>query len=320
MTRDYGRVRVSFWESDDIRPLSPEHKFLGLYLLTSPHTNAIGCFRLPTAYVAYDTGMSPDAMTAAFAALRTAGFMEFCERSPWIWIPNYLKHNPPENPNVWRKCAKELEALPAIAAQARIAEELAAIGREERMRNPQSKNRVSDEEIERLKRFSDGIETVSDGLRPIPCPVPKPEPIRTDTNTPADAGGAPASKPEVAKKAAYENEFEQFWKVYGPPKNSAKIEAFRAWMQTAEIRPPLEQLLAAVRAHNAWIADETRKRKSEQPKKLAETWLRKQGWETFLTPALDPAVVEAAKDRGDRLMRRGKYAELPDHPERSEGP
>lgn len=309
MSRDYGRVRVSFWESDDIRPLDAKHKFLGLYLLTSPHTNAIGCFRLPIAYVSHDTGMTVPELEEGFAALRGAGFMEWCERSPWIWIPNYLKHNPPENPNVWRKCVKELEALPAISAQAHIADELIEIGREERMRNPQSKNRVSDEEIERLKRFSYGIETVSEGLRPTPCPIPKPEPIQSEPNTPADAGSATASKPKVGKKVAYENEFEQFWKAYEPPKNSAKIEAFRAWMQTAEIRPPLEQLLAAVRAHNAWIADESRKRKSEQPKKLAETWLRKQGWEAFLTPALDPAVVEAAKDRADKLMRRGKYAE-----------
>lgn len=129
------------------------------------------------------------------------------------------------------------------------------------------------------------------------------------THTPADAGSAPVSKPTVRKKVEYESEFDQFWKAYEPPKNSAKIEAFRAWMQTADERPPLEDLLAAVRAHNAWIAEESRKRKSEQPKKLAETWLRKQGWQPFMTPTLTPEQVEANKDRGDRLMRRGKYAE-----------
>lgn len=129
------------------------------------------------------------------------------------------------------------------------------------------------------------------------------------TNTPADAGSAPVSKPKVRNKIVYGTDFDQFWQAYEPPKNSAKVEAFRAWMQTAEQRPPLPDLLAAVRAHNAWIAEESRKRKSEQPKKLAETWLRKQGWEAFLTPAIDPAVAAANQDRADRLMRRGKYAE-----------
>ncbi len=177
MTRDYGVVRNAFWESDTVRGLATEHKFLGLYIIASPHTNAIGCFKIPVAYVAHDTEMTPAALEAAFAALRERGFMHWCERMPWVWIPKYLTHNPPENPNVWRKCVKELYDLPIeISARATIAAELYDISLEERMSNPTSKNRVSDEERGRLKRFAKGIKTVPKGCRPLPCPSPCPEP------------------------------------------------------------------------------------------------------------------------------------------------
>lgn len=170
MTRDYGRVKTQFWESETMRGLSPENKFLGLYLLTSPHTNTIGCFRLPIAYMVHDTGMPIPALENAFAALRGADFVKWCERTPWIWLPKYLRHNPPENPNVWRKCVKELEALPTGEAQVAIAAELLCIATEARMCNPTSKTRVTEEERSRLKRYEYGIGTVSKGSHPLPCP------------------------------------------------------------------------------------------------------------------------------------------------------
>jgi hypothetical protein len=54
--RDYGVVRVRFWEWAKSRQLSAEERELALYLLTSPHGNALGCFRLPIAYLCDDIG------------------------------------------------------------------------------------------------------------------------------------------------------------------------------------------------------------------------------------------------------------------------
>lgn len=45
------------------------------------------------------------------------------------------------------------------------------------------------------------------------------------------------SKPNVS-------DFELFWEVY--PRRKAKLDALKAWKQTEEVRPPIEQLLAAV--------------------------------------------------------------------------
>lgn len=52
--RDYGKVNSSFWTSESIRSLSDDGRMLSLYLLTSPHANMTGCFRLPDGYVCED--------------------------------------------------------------------------------------------------------------------------------------------------------------------------------------------------------------------------------------------------------------------------
>ena len=55
--RDYGKVFSTFWTSDSTRGMSDDAKVLALYLLTGPHSNIIGCFRLPDGYVSEDEGI-----------------------------------------------------------------------------------------------------------------------------------------------------------------------------------------------------------------------------------------------------------------------
>jgi len=42
----YGKVHDVFWEGDKVVPLSDRAALLGLFLITGPHRNAIGCFKL----------------------------------------------------------------------------------------------------------------------------------------------------------------------------------------------------------------------------------------------------------------------------------
>ena len=41
------------------------------------------------------------------------------------------------------------------------------------------------------------------------------------------------------------SDFDLFWEIY--PKRKAKLDALKAWGQTAKIRPSIEELLAAIR-------------------------------------------------------------------------
>jgi len=109
----------------------------------------------------------------------------------------------------------------------------------------------------------------------------------------------------------YPDDFEEFWKAYQPPKNSKKPDCFKAWEQVGSVRPPLAAILRAVTGYQAFLAEETRKRKSEYPKQQPSTWLRGEVWNNFLDIGTEEDTADRAelRDRIDEMLRRGKYAE-----------
>lgn len=226
MSRDYGKVRAQFWDDDILRELSIEANFLALYLITSRHTNAIGCFRLPAAYIINDTRLDKKALEKALAELREAGYALPCERGPWIYIPKFLRHNSPENPNVWRKCVKELDELPGeVTAAASIAAELFDLAGDERMCRDGAKGRVSEEERTKLKRFADRSETVSKRLLPLSLPN------HSEPNHLTSAFADPSKhdpQPEP-KRISYPEAFEAFWREYPTDALMSKKKAHAQW-------------------------------------------------------------------------------------------
>ncbi|MCY1196931.1 hypothetical protein D9M72_82870 [compost metagenome] len=105
--RDYGKVHTSFWSSATVSSMSEDGRMLALYLLTSPHSNITGVFRLPDGYAMEDLNWTPERVSKGFAELFRKGFANRCETTKWVWISKHLEWNPPENPNQ-RKAAKKI--------------------------------------------------------------------------------------------------------------------------------------------------------------------------------------------------------------------
>ena len=110
--RDYGVVRVRFWEWAKRKHLNAEERELALYLLTSPHGNSLGCFRLPMAYLCDDLGKGIETVTQTVSRLSEIGFLERDEETGWTWIIGFLEHNPIPNRNVGKAVEKQLDAVP----------------------------------------------------------------------------------------------------------------------------------------------------------------------------------------------------------------
>lgn len=111
--RDYGKVNTAFWGSDDIRALSDDGKLLALYLMTGPHTNLIGCFRVPDGYVSEDLGWDVERVSEGFQNLQENGFATRDPRSKWVFIHKFLKWNEIENPNQGKAAVKLFDQIPA---------------------------------------------------------------------------------------------------------------------------------------------------------------------------------------------------------------
>jgi hypothetical protein len=110
--RPYGRIFVRYWTSPDIVDLNGDSKLLGAYLLSSPHSNMLGCYRLPVAYVVDDLKMGSETVLKGFRNLSNKGFMTHDLDLSWVLIRNFLKWNPIENPNQGKAAAKLFDEVP----------------------------------------------------------------------------------------------------------------------------------------------------------------------------------------------------------------
>lgn len=110
--REYGQIQCSFWTDPDIQSLSDQAKALACYLLTGPHSNGLGCYRLPDGYIVADFGWSSETVSKAFGELFAIGFAKRCERTQFVLLPKFLKWNPISNGNVATARIKEFETVP----------------------------------------------------------------------------------------------------------------------------------------------------------------------------------------------------------------
>lgn len=158
--REYGRVYSSFWQSQDIRELSEDGRTMAIYLMTCPHANLIGCFRLPDAYAADDLQWSSERVREGFVELEDKGFATRDEGSKWLVIHKYLKWNAFENGNVAIAASKAFDQVPSIPLKAKLAAALLEFGCH--LKEP----------------FANHLQTLLEPFaNPEPDPEPEPEPI-----------------------------------------------------------------------------------------------------------------------------------------------
>jgi hypothetical protein len=110
--RTYGTVQASFWAWASERDLSQNAQMMALYLLTSPHTTGVGCFRLPIGYIAVDLRTVAETVRVTLSELIAIGFLEYDEASHWVWLTGYLDDNPIANPNVAKSFMPVIAAVP----------------------------------------------------------------------------------------------------------------------------------------------------------------------------------------------------------------
>lgn len=98
--RTYGKVATAFWTDSRTRRLSERAKLLALYLLTGPHSNAIGVFRLGAGAISDD--FEDWSRKEILAALGEMDGWFIVREDGWVQIRNYLRagYNPPENGKV----------------------------------------------------------------------------------------------------------------------------------------------------------------------------------------------------------------------------
>lgn len=110
----FRRIDIRMWGDEKYRRLSspkPNAQTLWVYLLTGPHTTIIpGLFCAGRAAVSESLGWPLSATERCWNEIAALGMVKDDRPSRLVWIPNSLRYNPPESPNVaagWRAAIDE---------------------------------------------------------------------------------------------------------------------------------------------------------------------------------------------------------------------
>ena len=112
----YRKIEVRTWSDEKFRSLSaiaPSGQALWFFMLTGPHTGPIpGLFRAGRAAMAEELDWDVEAFDKAFGEVFQQGMAKADFKAKLVWLPNAIKHNKPESPNVVRGWRVELDLLP----------------------------------------------------------------------------------------------------------------------------------------------------------------------------------------------------------------
>lgn len=87
--RDYATVSPVFWTGQTgrrLKALGPDAMLVALYLVTSPHSNAMGMFYLPVLYISHETGLTMEGASEALRRGEKAGFCAYDQDAEVVWV------------------------------------------------------------------------------------------------------------------------------------------------------------------------------------------------------------------------------------------
>ena len=114
-SRKYRKVDPRVWGDERFRLLSDRGKLLFLCVLTHPHLTNLGGMRATPHGLGEELGWEPAEAREEFTTLLKTGLVRFDAKGPLVWLPNFLRYNPPESPNAVRSWSRALDLLPECA-------------------------------------------------------------------------------------------------------------------------------------------------------------------------------------------------------------
>ena len=111
--RNYGKLQCTFWTDSAVRNLGCESRLLLAYLITGPHSNALGAYRMPILYLAEDLRWTQDKAIERINELIESGWIVYEAHTKWVCIPKFLKWNYPDNESVAKHMVGLFEEIPS---------------------------------------------------------------------------------------------------------------------------------------------------------------------------------------------------------------
>jgi hypothetical protein len=108
----YSKIDKRIQNDEKFRELGEREKLVFFLLLSHPHLSMIGAMRHTIPGMAAEFNMPPEGFRKAFEEVCSKGMVKHDEKASFVWLPNFLKYNHPQSPNVVKAWAGVLDLLP----------------------------------------------------------------------------------------------------------------------------------------------------------------------------------------------------------------
>lgn len=108
----YRKIDVRMWNDEKFRDLSDDGKFVFIFVMTHPAMTALGAMRATLPGLAAELGWPAERLSEGFREGVRKGIVEHDERASCVALPNFVKYNQPENPNVVKAWVNCLDLIP----------------------------------------------------------------------------------------------------------------------------------------------------------------------------------------------------------------
>jgi len=108
----YTKIDELIWTDDKFNELSDDGKILFFYTLTNSHRNILGFYFLPVPYASFDLKWTPQRLDKGLRELLGKRLISYNFDTSIMFIKNYLKYNPLDNPNQVKGAVNALKKIP----------------------------------------------------------------------------------------------------------------------------------------------------------------------------------------------------------------
>lgn len=318
----FRKIDVRIWNDAKFRALSHSGKLVFIMLLTYPGMTALGAMRATPEGLGAELKMNPEAFREAFGEVLRQGLAEHDEEASCVFVPNFVRYQAAESPNVVKAWAKHLEWIPecelknrAVAvAQAFVegyGEAFRKAFRESFGKTSPNQKAVSSKQEGGEPHFAQsalpsapladspaGVAGSADS--PASGHVPNRDCTGPDGNAQASHQRARSAKRSNPGVFRFKERFDEFWDTFSHKHGKAK--ATKAWMEIASAAKPDDDLDALADLIMRAAAIEARRRSTlvaaGRTPIYPEGWLSQRRFEDEGLLDWEPAPKGAPQSRG----------------------
>lgn len=107
----FTKIDAKVWSDSKFIDLTNDGKLLFLYVLSCKHRNMVGIYPLPIPYGSYDLNWDNQRFKKGLQELLKQRLINYNFDTDIIFVKNFLKYNPLENPNQVKGAMKALDTI-----------------------------------------------------------------------------------------------------------------------------------------------------------------------------------------------------------------